>query len=267
MSSMPTDIQRLPSPGRDLWRMDGLLGADTLTSLAGINELALELLARRVLDSAHATSGVGSAGVAANGVAAETLPPMLLALRTAWSATSSVPAQRLAQCPYLLVDMRFSDAARWRAALGSADVPRDNAPALTRRPPARSEERDPPESATAWFGPKAPRLAWLALVFAWHLARSQRLSARIALGMSDDTARAIAGLSVHELERSLEVVSGWLQPRWSARVGVWRHLLEASSGDDDTRLRRAQLRGLQLLAAEIRDGDARTVPPRSRAVL
>lgn len=239
------------STGKDLWRVDGPLTADTLSSLSGINQVAIESLSLRAADPGG-----------------EPLPAMPLALRSSWASLCDARTRRLARCPYLLVDMRFGDAARWQAALNPASViPGGAAPLVGRRPPARSEDRDVPELASAWFGDGAPRVARLALTFAWHLAQTQRLAARITLGMSDDTAKAIAGLCVHELEHRLLTVTDWLRPRWVARVGVWRHFLDASLASDDARLVRAQLRGLQLLAAEVREVDIRAVTPRPPVLL
>jgi hypothetical protein len=51
--------------------------------------------------------------------------------------------------------------------------------------------------------------------------------------------------------------SGWLRPRWPARVQLWRELLLAAASGEVPALERARLRGLTMLAAEVRLGAPR----------
>jgi hypothetical protein len=90
------------------------------------------------------------------------------------------------------------------------------------------------------------------LTYGWHLARSRPAAARILLGMSPVCAERIAGCTLRQIAVLAEQHPEWLQPRWSARLPVWRELLRAAICGDDAALERARMRGLQLLAAEAR---------------
>ena len=94
-----------------------------------------------------------------------------------------------------------------------------------------------------------PALIRRMLMLAWHLARSNPLSARVTLGLNADCAALIAVRSLSDLDRLAESRPLWIRPRWERQSGVWRQLLEAALSDEFSRLRPLQLRGLQLLAA------------------
>ena len=91
-----------------------------------------------------------------------------------------------------------------------------------------------------------------AKIDAWHLARSQRKVARVILGMSQATADVISNYTLVQTMGLADVHPHWLQPRWPRHTRMWRDLLEAAAMDDSTILEQARLRGVQLLAAEVR---------------
>jgi hypothetical protein len=86
------------------------------------------------------------------------------------------------------------------------------------------------------------------LVLAWHLARSNRVTARVILGMSALSAERIAASRLADLEALAELAPGWIVPRWEQQPNVWRQLIAAACRGQPLLLRQAQLRGLQLLA-------------------
>lgn len=180
--------------------------------LAEINELALELLARR------------AAGEAAR------LPPMLRESRELWCSLGVAQRRRLAGCPFLLLDISLA---------GFADAPACG----------REGVRD--AGGDDWWaaGASLPRLAYLTLTYAWHLAQTRPLAARVVLGLSDDCCAWFAKLGLRELGECAESCLRSLRPRWSDSPAVWRHLLTAAASSEPTEFELARLRGMQLLAA------------------
>lgn len=140
----------------------------------------------------------------------------------------------LAAAPYLLADAGFDDAARWQVASRwrVADVPRDGVPSVFALPSA-----------------SASTLVRGVLVYSWHLARAHRQLARVVLGMSPACAQVIAELSLSDLEWVSENRPGWLCLRWESRARLWESLIAAAQLGDRQALRRASLRGIQLLGA------------------
>jgi hypothetical protein len=86
------------------------------------------------------------------------------------------------------------------------------------------------------------------LVLAWHLARSNRVTARVMLGMSALSAERIAASRLADLEGLAELAPAWIVPRWEQQPNVWRQFIRAACRGQPLLLRQAQLRGLQLLA-------------------
>ncbi|MFO7277099.1 MAG: hypothetical protein DIU56_008715 [Pseudomonadota bacterium] len=194
------------------------LRPETLESLAELNEQCLELLC----DQARAEH-------------APAAQPLLTELSDLWKTFDAAARRRAATCPYLIVDAGFADARRWSWARGQ-------------------EVHDGPGAlAPAFFTvPRAPHVTRLVFTYAWHLARSPGPAARLLLGMSARCAELIAGCSLRHIAELAERYPEWLQPRWPSRVMVWRELLIASIAEDEEALERARLRGVQLLAAELR---------------
>jgi hypothetical protein len=156
-------------------------------------------------------------------------PRLLALLREDWARLDRPGLQRLADCPYLLLDVGFSQPARWErlfagvmdAAAASGYFERTVAVALLRR----------------------------ALMLGWHLARSNRLGARVLCGMSSAAAERLGNCRLQDLELLAERGAATLTPCWEQQPRVWQQLLRAAAVGQARQLRSAQLRGLQLLAA------------------
>ncbi len=133
-----------------------------------------------------------------------------------------------ANCPYALFDLRFHDHEHWHARLSSG---------------ARFGVAD--ETAAG----ETTDFVRLVLFFAWHVAESTKLSARLLLGMSERTAEAFRGAGLNRLPDLAPSEVAHLTPRWRTSGAYWSALLRAASGVDSSRLRRVQLFGLQLAAA------------------
>ena len=74
-------------------------------------------------------------------------------------------------------------------------------------------------------------------------------AARVVLGLPDDGAEWLAGLTLRQLGECLECSPRFLRPRWESSPAVWRHLLAAAASAEPAEFERARLRGIQLLAA------------------
>lgn len=155
-------------------------------------------------------------------------------LRWPWRALGEAARQRLARCPFLLVDAGFARPELW------AGLPRVGV-----------QEGLPPAAATEPHGPLATPLLRRVLLFAWHLARANRLAACIALGMSAPCAGLVAACRFADLEALAERRPPWIRPRWDDRPGVWQAWLAAAAQESPRALESLQLWGLQMLAADV----------------
>jgi len=157
------------------------------------------------------------------------------ALRECWRALDGAARQRLAACPFLLVDAGFARPDIW-ARLRELAV-REAVPVRTLL-----------ASRSALTSPLLRRV----LLLVWHLARTNRVSARLILGMSAACANVIAGCRLTDLEALAERRPGWIRPRWEQNPEVWRAWLLAAGRESPCNLERLQIWGLQTLAADVR---------------
>jgi hypothetical protein len=137
--------------------------------------------------------------------------PLAALARTEFLPATAAACRRLAECPYLLLDAGFAEPARWRLCSGVREAPaaaQDGAPAID-----------------CGVG-----LARRALVLGWHLARANRLAARVALGMTAECAELIGALRLAHLDAIAEDERRWVRLRWEGRVELWRPLLAADAG-------------------------------------
>ncbi|HEX4024379.1 MAG TPA: hypothetical protein VHX52_06695 [Steroidobacteraceae bacterium] len=207
--------EALPVPLAGNW--DGAL----LQPIAEINQRMLEML-RAIAGGAG--SAVGSAG------SEHRLPHLVALLREDWRRLEPRALRRLAACPYLLVDAGFGAPERWER-------------------PCTGAVRDLPMYRGYFAGPDGIALVRRTLLLAWHLARANRLSARVLLGMDARSAERIADSRLEDLDALAEGGAPWIIPRWEQQPLVWRQLLRGACGGPDAQLRAVQLRGLQLMAA------------------
>jgi hypothetical protein len=194
--------------GRQPARWDGA----SLAAVAEINELVLERLRDAALE-------------------AQERPRLVEGLREWWCLLDDNARQRLARCPYLLLDAEFDCPARWHPAGLASGV------------------RDGTASGSYFHSTAGVAVVRRSLMLAWHLARSNRLSARVMLGMDPECADGIAGSALKHLEGLAELRPAWIVPRWEGQPLIWRQMIQAAIGGSDAALRRVQWRGLQLMAA------------------
>lgn len=201
------------------------LPAGTLDTLTELNELCLALLAEQ-----SAVPGTVPSG-------------LLHSLAELWRGLDGAARHRAAACPYLLLDAGFADPLRWRT------------------PAAQVGDGGTARYACYFTVPAATEVARLVFIYAWHLTRSQSAAARLFLGMTAPSAALIARCTLRQIQALADGHPEWLRPRWPARVQVWRELLLAAVSGEATGLERARLRGVTLLAAEVRVASPATLPP------
>jgi len=159
--------------------------------------------------------------------------PPLGGLRWRWQALGAPARRRLVRCPYLLLDAGFAQAQLWAA------LPRASVHEL---PPARE--------FTTRLRPMPTSLIRRVLLLAWHLARANRLTARLALGMSGECAQLLARCRLADLDWYAEQRPAFIRPRWEHRPALWHALMVAAALEQTRELERLHSWGLQMLAAE-----------------
>lgn len=193
------------------WTQESHLSAEVLESLRDLNHRFLDLAASRA-DAWAALDG-----------------GMSLRLGRQVGPLSTAQRAAAADCPYALFDLRFEDDGHWRMRL---------------------------QTCAAWRVAEAPAadddmvgFVRLALFYAWHVASSAGLKARLLLGMNASTAAALRRTTVHQLPSLVASEAANLSARWSDCGAFWSALTDAASRADAAALRRVQLYGLQLAAA------------------
>jgi hypothetical protein len=182
-----------------------------LAPVAEINQQMLACLRQMALDDAPGA------------------PRLVTLLRADWRRLDASAQRRLAACPYLLLDAGFAQPQRWECA---------PCPGVM----------DAGSQCGYFSGRDGVALVRRTLVLAWHLARANRVTGRVILGMSALSAERIGAARLADLEALAELGPGWIVPRWEAQPSVWRQLIDAGCRGQPLLLRQAQLRGLQLLA-------------------
>jgi hypothetical protein len=192
----------------------GRWDSGVLEPLAEINEEVVEVL-----------TGASAAESAAG--------PVITALRWRWQALAAPARRRLAHCPYLLLDAGFARPELWaalpRAAVNDAPLVGDSAARLK---------------------PMPTPLIRRVLLLGWHLARANRFTARLALGMSTECAQLLTRCRLADLEWFAEQRPAFVRPRWEDRPELWQALMGAAAIEKSLDLERLQCWGLQKLAAE-----------------
>jgi hypothetical protein len=154
---------------------------------------------------------------------------LAVALSVQVAPLSAAQKSALANCPYALFDLRFHDGDHWQMRLRAAA-------------PARVADQAPADVKTIEF-------VRLALFFAWHVATTRQLAARLLLGMHESTLAAFRATTVDCLPALAASEARHLAARWNECAAYWCALTGAASEPNPAILRRIQLYGLQLAAA------------------
>jgi hypothetical protein len=200
------------------WERQSWLSAATLESLEEVNEQALALL------RAQCQVAAGQ-------------PSLLRNVSGLLSNLDAPSMRRAAASAVLLVDAGFAHGSLWSDAIVGAVKDRDTAR---------------PEPFFTVDG--AVDVMRLVVTHAWHLARTEPSAARLLLGLSAHNVTVIGGCTLSRLTHLAEARTEWLRPRWESRPRVWCELLRTAGEGENGALERLRVRGLQLLAADVRQG-------------
>jgi hypothetical protein len=171
----------------------------------------------------------------ARGQATGLVTPVVPALRAELLQLRADGLQRLASCPYLLLELGTG-------ALDSVAADASNI-----------HEPSPANRALLATSPGSPihELTRRAFLMAWHFATTNPLAVRITLGFSAADCAVLGTLPLPAIEHLAAKASVTARLRWEDRIDVWRQLLLAAGDLQSRRLRQLQLQGLQLLAGRL----------------
>lgn len=194
------------------WARTPLVSAEMLESVHELNHRFLDLVAMPPSD----WSASGRVGL-----------PVEVSGRVA--PLSDAQKKAAADCPYALFDLRFHDVEHWQGRLQA-----------TRRWSVADEVS---------VDENTRNFVRLALFFAWHVASTTAIAARLLLGMNEVTAVAFRGATIDCLPALVATEAVNLTVRWCDCPMYWSALTTAASRPNSAGLRRIQLYGLQLAAA------------------
>jgi hypothetical protein len=161
------------------------------------------------------------------------------------------PAARvsLAALPYTLYSLGFEDEKLWRSLAEPAAL----AVSLS-----MSERYGQPHSASLQAS-----LCEVALLYAWHVATSSPLAARLIYAMPESVAQRLTAAPPWYVRRLAVHHASLLMPRWPTNPGFWPDLVRFAMLGDQQRLSTAKVLGSQLIAAELQGSALQS--PRLRA--
>jgi hypothetical protein len=183
-----------------------LLVPECLATLREANAAFLTLLARRVDEPVTPAYGL----------------PIATLVRL-----GGLPARQLlalADCPYALFDLRFSDARFWASLVGSRA--------------ASANSVDTPER----------RFVRTAVFLGWHLARAADDVAMLVLGMTPEVSRLWHGLDLTAIDDTVNGAGPCLVARFGDHPTFWDKLVDSVALNIRQPTVSARLLGLQLLA-------------------
>jgi hypothetical protein len=140
--------------------------------------------------------------------------------------------RRLAELPFLLVDLALTDDAIWDEAL---------------RPVRPRVERSRRRSADE---ARSIALARGVTLLAWHVVHSNMGGAALHFGMSQGVADRLRRADVLELDAAATRLAPLCRPRWGDRPSAWSYLITRSDAEPSA-MRDETVYGLQLLGSEL----------------
>ena len=165
-------------------------------------------------------------------------------------ASLTQPARTaLATLPYTLYSLGFEDEKLWRSLAEPAAV----AASLS------MSER----YALPHVGSLQASLCEVALLFAWHVATSSPLAARLIYSMPESVTQRLTAAPPWYVRRLAVHHESLLMPRWPTNPGFWPDLVRFAAAGDQQRLATAKVLGSQLIAAELQGSALQS--PRLRA--
>jgi hypothetical protein len=155
-------------------------------------------------------------------------------LKELWAQVDARACERAGSCPVLLLNLNLQRPASWsNVHSGKAVGPRVIRP-----------------STLFTTEQVAPLLREIVLE-AWSIARCMPSAANLLFGMAPQVTKALASLSVPDVDRVVVEHAQSLRPRWERSRPFWKHLLEVAIGIDDEALADIHLHCFQLLGSEL----------------
>lgn len=143
----------------------------------------------------------------------------------------------LARCPFSLLDA------------GLCDVPRRTYADDVSKESGQAELLFSPISLQT----RLDHLAHAACLFAWHLARSDVIAARLVFAMNSASTSLMAQVTLTDIRRIAQeqVCNGRVRPRWHNRPDIWSRLVHTVRSSDRDTFANVTTRGLQLFLQEL----------------
>jgi hypothetical protein len=165
-------------------------------------------------------------------------------------ASLAPPARTsLAALPYTLYSLGFEDEKLWRSLAE---------PAALASSLSMSERYAQPHSPSLQAS-----LCEVALLYAWHVATSSPLAARLIYAMPEAVTQRLTAAPPWYVRRLAVHHASLLMPRWPTNPGFWPDLVRFAAAGDQPRLATAKVLGSQLIAAELQGSALQS--PRLRA--
>jgi hypothetical protein len=155
----------------------------------------------------------------------------------------------LAALPYTLYSLGFEDEKLWRSLAE---------PAALASSLSMSERYAQPHSTSLQAS-----LCEVTLLYAWHVATSSPVAARLIYAMPESVAQRLTAAPPWYVRRLAVHHASLLMPRWPTNPGFWPDLVLFAAAGDHQRLATAKLLGSQLIAAELQGSALQS--PRLRA--
>lgn len=155
----------------------------------------------------------------------------------------------LAALPYTLYSLGFEDEKLWRSLAE---------PAVLVTTLSMSERYAQPYSDSLQAS-----LCEVALLYAWHVATSSPLAARLIYAMPESVTQRLTSAPPWYVRRLAIHHASLLMPRWPTNPGFWPDLVRFAAVGDLQRLATAKVLGSQLIAAELQGSALQS--PRLRA--
>ncbi len=158
-------------------------------------------------------------------------------LHAAIAELSPTARAALTALPYTLYSLGFEDEKLWRslaepAALGTSLSMQDR--------------YAQPHSASLQAS-----LCEVALLYAWHVAVSSPLAARLIYAMPESVVQQLTAAPLWYVRRLAVHHASLLLPRWPTNPGFWPDLVRFATDGDVQRLVTVKVLGSQLIAAEL----------------
>jgi hypothetical protein len=164
--------------------------------------------------------------------------PTLIEQRNLWVAVDTQGRNRLADTPFLQLNIQFGNVPYWRL--------------LAHQPPSKVPV--PPGCRSLWPHVRQYLMAET-LICAWHTAQDNPIAAQIFYGMAREVVAIIAAMPI---QRILEIATHHdraLELRWADQLGIWKGFLDHHASSQEQKLALAKTQATTRLISELLEAD------------